>query len=348
MVFSETLSQASSLAERALELMRDHSVPPTPANFGVWYAHASGQYPDLSKAIDALLQRNERFSSGCNEELYRTFFGSEGQTDAVRDTSEKMQDTAVRVIEKLRQAGVDVSSFGEKLAAFGEDVANGGDLGSVIQRMLAETEAARQRNAKLETQLGEATQEIEDLRSHLEDLRIEALTDSLTGLFNRKHFDAQLRRDVLHAREAGEPLCVVFCDIDHFKRFNDTYGHATGDKVLKLVARTLKQSAKGRDTAARYGGEEFGVVLPGTVMRDALAFAEQVRRRLAGKELKTLDGSSSFGSVTMSLGVSQYRAGEPVTHLLQRADAALYASKRDGRNRVTAEAAEDLPEAAAS
>ena len=113
------------------------------------------------------------------------------------------------------------------------------------------------------------------------------------------------------------------------------------------MARTLKQSIKGRDTAARYGGEEFGVVLPGTVMHDALAFADQVRRRLAGKELKTLDGSSSFGSVTMSLGVSQYRVGEPVTQLLQRADAALYVSKRDGRNRVTAETADDLPEAAA-
>ena len=347
MVFSETLSQACSLAERALELMRDNSVPPTPANFGVWYAHVSGRYPDLSKAIDALLERNERFSPVCNDELYRTFFGSDGQADAVQETSDKMQETAVRVIRELRQAGVDVSSFGEKLAAFGEDVANGGDLGSVIQRMLAETEAARQRNAALESQLGEATQEIQDLRSHLEDLRLEALTDSLTGLFNRKHFDAQLRRDLLQAGESGEPLCVVFCDIDHFKRFNDTYGHATGDKVLKLVGRTLKQSIKGRDTAARYGGEEFGVVLPGTVMRDALAFADQVRRRLAGKELKTLDGSSSFGSVTMSLGVSQYRVGEPVTHLLQRADAALYVSKRDGRNRVTAETADDLPEAAA-
>lgn len=181
-----------------------------------------------------------------------------------------------------------------------------------------------------------------------ETLQHQAIRDPLTGLFNRRYFQETLRRELHRASRAKQPLSVVLLDIDHFKRFNDTYGHATGDKVLKLVARTLKQSAKGRDTAARYGGEEFGVVLPGTVMRDALAFAEQVRRRLAGKELKTLDGSSSFGSVTMSLGVSQYRAGEPVTHLLQRADAALYASKRDGRNRVTAEAADDLPEAAAS
>ncbi|OAB55189.1 hypothetical protein AY600_07245, partial [Phormidium willei BDU 130791] len=303
-------------------------------------AYASGRHPELTKTLDILLESGERFTVARNEEIYESFFGNEGQTEAVRETSQRMQETAVGVIKELKQAGVDVAHFGEKLAAFGQEVSSGGDLRSLIEGMLRETDAAQGRNRTLEAQLGDATREIQRLRSNLEELRLEALTDGLTGLFNRKHFDAQLRRDTRQAMECGEPLCVLLSDIDHFKRFNDTYGHAIGDEVLKLVARTLKQNVKGRDTPARFGGEEFAVILPTTALANAMTLAEQMRRRLAGKELKTRDGSRSFGSVTMSLGVAQYRPGEPLPLLLQRADEALYAAKRGGRNRVMAEAAE--------
>lgn len=344
MLFAEKGEEAKALAAQAMEAMQAHGIPPNPMNFTVWYAHCSGRHPELSRTIEAFLQQDEGFTPARNEEIFESFFGNDGQADAVRATSKQIEGVTHRVIEDLRAAGVDVASFGDKLAAFGSDLQAGGDLATLIQEMLRETEAARARTQALEAQLNVATGEIQELRKRMEDVRLEALTDGLTGLYNRKHFDAQLRRDALKAMEICEPLCVILCDIDHFKRFNDTYGHAIGDEVIKLVARTLKQNVQGRDTPARYGGEEFAVILPQTGLQDAAVLAERIRGRLAGKELKTKNGGRSFGKVTMSLGLAEYRLGEPLTDLIQRADAALYAAKRDGRNRVATEAT-DMPAA---
>jgi len=117
-------------------------------------------------------------------------------------------------------------------------------------------------------------------------IRAESLTDPLTSLGNRKHFDKALIEAVEAARESGEPLSLLMFDIDHFKSFNDNYGHLTGDQVLRLVALALKQNIKGQDIAARYGGEEFSVVLPNTAIRQALTVADHIRRAVMAKELK--------------------------------------------------------------
>jgi diguanylate cyclase len=348
MLFGETPGQAQNVAELALERMKANDVPPNPMNYTIWYSYCSGRHPDLNRTIDVLVSNNERFTPVRNEELFDQFFGAEGQHDAVREVSHEVEDITARIVSNLKQAGVDVADYGAKLAAFGDGVSEGADLGQLIEAMLRETRSAQERNSQLEEQLNTATREVQELRTHLEDVRMEALTDGLTGLFNRKHFDAQLRRDVRNAMETGDPVCLLLCDIDHFKRFNDTYGHAIGDEVIKLVARTLKQNVKGRDTPSRFGGEEFAVILPQTAMSDALTVAEQIRRKLAGKELKTKDGARSFGSVTMSLGVAEYRLGEPLPALIERADTALYAAKHAGRNRVMAEAAETAPATASA
>jgi len=337
MLFSETPGQARDVAEMALEQMKANDVPPNPMNYTIWYSYCSGRHPDLSRTIDVLVSNQERFTPVRNEELFDRFFGSEGQHNAVREASHEVEGVAARILANLKDAGVNVAEYGDRLAEFGAGVTAGGDLGQMIETMLAATKTAQERNGQLEAQLNEATREVQELRTHLEEVRMEALTDGLTGLFNRKHFDAQLRRDARQAMETGDSLCLLICDIDHFKKFNDNYGHAVGDEVIKLVARTLKQNVKGRDTPSRFGGEEFAVILPQTGLSNAATLGEQIRRRLAGKELKTKDGSRSFGSVTVSLGVAQYRLGEPLPALLERADQALYAAKHAGRNRLMTE-----------
>jgi diguanylate cyclase len=122
---------------------------------------------------------------------------------------------------------------------------------------------------------------------------------------------------------------MLMFDIDHFKSFNDSYGHLTGDQVLRLVGMSLKQTIKGQDITARYGGEEFAVVLPNTALRQALTVADHIRRAVMAKELKKKSTGEILGRVTISVGVST---------LIERADACLYAAKRNGRNRVVCEA----------
>ncbi len=139
------------------------------------------------------------------------------------------------------------------------------------------------------------------------------------------------------ALQERDDLCLLLMDIDHFKKFNDTFGHQVGDEVLKVVARTLKEGVKGRDTPARYGGEEFAVILPQTSLKNAVVVAEQIRTTLASRKLQNRKTGADYGFVTLSIGVSKYRFGESLEALIQRADEALYLGKNRGRNRVVEE-----------
>ncbi len=168
-------------------------------------------------------------------------------------------------------------------------------------------------------------------------MRMEVLTDPLTGVANRKCFDLRLSEGIADCKENGSDLSLMMLDIDFFKKFNDTYGHQLGDEVLKLVARTFVDSIKGQDTAARYGGEEFAIILPRTKLANAATLADQIRKTMADKVIVNRRTGDKLGAVTLSVGVASYRAGELPSSLIQRADDALYAAKRSGRNRVVSE-----------
>ncbi len=204
--------------------------------------------------------------------------------------------------------------------------------------LVKSTRDMRETNKALEERLTLSKTEISNLQQSLEAIRAESLTDPLTGLGNRKYFDRSIDMAVQNALATGEPLSLLMFDIDHFKSFNDSYGHLTGDQVLRLVGMSLKQTIKGQDITARYGGEEFAVVLPNTALRQALTVADHIRRAVMSKELKKKSTGEILGRVTISVGVSMLKPGDDTDSLIERADACLYAAKRNGRNRVICEA----------
>ena len=203
--------------------------------------------------------------------------------------------------------------------------------------MLKSTREMRETNKALENRLVLSKSEISNLQHSLEAIRAESLTDPLTGLGNRKYFDRSFEMAVRAALASGEPLSLLMFDIDHFKSFNDSYGHLTGDQVLRLVAMSLKQTIKGQDITARYGGEEFAVVLPATALRQALTVADHIRRAVMAKELKKKSTGEILGRVTISVGVAMLKPDDDTNSLIERADACLYVAKRNGRNRVICE-----------
>src|SRR3974390_2001415 len=207
----------------------------------------------------------------------------------------------------------------------------------VVESLLRSTREMRETNKALEERLMLSKNEISNLQQSLEAIRAESLTNPLTGLGNRKYFDRMIATAVQDALATGEPLSLLMFDIDHFKSFNDSYGHLTGDQVLRLVGVALKQTIKGQDITARYGGEEFAVVLPNTALRQALTVADHIRRAVMAKELKKKSTGEILGRVTISVGVSMLKAGDDTDALIERADACLYAAKRNGRNRVICE-----------
>jgi diguanylate cyclase (GGDEF)-like protein len=174
-----------------------------------------------------------------------------------------------------------------------------------------------------------------------QQMQHQALTDGLTGCFNRRFFEIQLERDLHLATRMRQPVSLILLDIDHFKRVNDTHGHDAGDAALRILANALREEVRGVDTAARYGGEEFAIILPATQLRDAFSLANRIREIVGSKQI-SLKGQqgTSLGRVTLSIGVSDHRPGERVADWIERADKGLYDAKRAGRNRVVALAAE--------
>jgi diguanylate cyclase len=339
---ADDFRQAKAFSEKALAAMIAQGVPPTPENFTVWYSYATGLVPELKRAIDLMIANQGEFNQTVNSELYSRFCDSGEHFNLMQETGDRLHHAADQIIQYVKTASGDTRAFGKTLDQYSTELgaAPGGDkLRTMMSGLILETQRVADRNRTLEAQLSDSSTEIQQLRQNLELVRREALTDALTGIPNRKFFDTRLRAAVLEANNTGEPLSLLITDIDHFKHFNDTYGHQMGDQVLRLVARTLTDSVKGRDTPARYGGEEFAIILPQTRLQDALVLAEQIRRTIMRRHIVRRDTGDDFGTITLSMGVATYHPTEHLVDTLRRADAALYQAKRSGRNRVISEEA---------
>lgn len=338
-MYHDDLHQAAEFAHAAVASMTRFSIPPTPINFTIWYEYHAGRDPALSRAIDSLLASQTPFTPDTTLQLYEEFLNPARMLRASRETTEKLQEAMDELRVFVGAAGIDTRTYGDKLEHFSDRLdqhGNGPAFGSLVGAMLQETRAMQERNQSLEDRLAETTAEVQQLREHFEQARREALSDSLTGLANRKNFEQTLTLFAKAAVDNNEPLALMLLDIDHFKLFNDRHGHQTGDTVLQLVARTLSDNVKGQDLAARYGGEEFALLLPRTRSDQAIKLGDNIRALIAGRKLVKRNSGAELGRITISAGVAEYRPGEALSAFVQRADGALYGAKRNGRNRVVA------------
>jgi diguanylate cyclase (GGDEF)-like protein len=195
----------------------------------------------------------------------------------------------------------------------------------------------REEVSRLEVELSRRTLERTQLQQVITELTELSLRDSLTGLYNRRGLNERLVEELARARRYGAPLTLMMVDIDHFKRVNDTFGHAIGDVAIGHVARILARDLRVSDIVARFGGEELVLLLPHTGLEGALHLAERLRYQVEQSPFRTIDGEAS---VTVSIGVAQFQNQMREPHdLLQAADRALYRCKRAGRNCVEAEPA---------
>jgi len=334
-IYPETLERAAEIADKALEELRANEVPSNPQNFSIWYEYESGRNPALVNFVDRAREKGLKLTPASCRDIYDRFFTMAGGDPDGWST--RIQEAANQIIETLENAGQNAEHYEAALQDFSGNIQSAegvGDLSRAVKDIVAETKTVDGQIRALQSKVEESRSEIVQLREELVATRREAMTDSLTGLANRKSFDEALMSMAAQAREEAEPLSLVLCDIDHFKRFNDTFGHQIGDQVLRLVGITLNEGTKGADLAARYGGEEFALILPNTYLRGGVALAENLRRTLSSRKLARKGSIKSFGAITMSFGVTEYLFNEPLEALVGRADQLLYQAKQNGRNRV--------------
>jgi len=329
-----------AFAEIALGQIRALAQPATPRNFEIWYQYATGHNPSLNETINRTLEQNGALAEADMEEIYRTYVAPHRVSDRIDTVGSQVLDEIKQVLDMIDAAAGSATSYSESLADASEKLDGAIDsdtLRAVIDRLLEGAKDIETNNKKLEARLSASRQEIEQLQQNLEAVRTESLTDPLTALSNRKFFDQELDKALARARQKNEPMSLLMIDVDHFKSFNDKFGHLTGDQVLRLVALSVKQNVKGQDIAARYGGEEFAVALPNTALQSAITVAEHIRSAVMTKELMKRSSGERLGRVTISIGVAAVRPNDSAQSLIERADRGLYAAKGSGRNRVFSE-----------
>ena len=329
--------QVGNQAEAAMASMQTHGVLPTPSNFSVWYAYHSGQNSDLTRTIDVLLSNHCTIDDHALDKLHGKFFRPAASERALCEKSIRARDTLRTVLDLVEKAQSDADGIGAAIEDIqAQFLANVHSLADLIDSLVEETSRIVGRSERLGLDLKQSSDKIDALERSLEDLRREATTDGLTGIANRRYFDMALQTTSGDAMNSGDDLSLLLVDIDHFKKVNDTWGHATGDAVIKLVANTLAQSVKGQDCVARYGGEEFAILLPATSIDAAMRVGENIRTALSRRMYVPRDDEEMLCAVTVSIGAACYDPGEPLAQLIQRADAALYQAKKTGRDRVVA------------
>lgn len=329
-----------ALAKTALALMSELGVAPTPDNYELFYTYATGGNPAMGQIVDQMISARSPFTSDVLDDLRNRCLSSARTTQALDNASNQVAQTLNAIFDKLEIAGRDAGDYGRALSrASGElgGQTSPAEIRQHVDTLIAATRTMEQRTTVLEEELQRSSQQVNNLKTQLEDVRKESLTDSLTSIANRKAFDTELLSAIAEAHETGDTIALLMADIDNFKKFNDTWGHQTGDQVLRLVASCMSENVKGRDTVARFGGEEFAIILRRTALENASTLADQIRSYVQSKKLVKKSTGDILGTITVSIGVARLSERDTPASLIQRADACLYAAKKGGRNRVVNE-----------
>ncbi|MGZ4968089.1 MAG: GGDEF domain-containing protein [Methylobacter sp.] len=319
--------------------MSKHKVATDPLNFAIFYEYITGRSAGLNNELDALLDKQEVFTPELSAKLFK---------EHICDTSiESLENINHILLQLINKTGEALDTTGEKASAATIDFQNQfkklennqdlPEIRTVLTEIIAGTKSLAETSMTLQMQLDESKKEMQLLRQELAHARESAKTDALTGLLNRRAFDQKLHEHIEAHRRNNIDLCLLILDIDHFKQVNDTFGHQTGDNVLRYTANLMKQHITEQHYAARYGGEEMAIIMPNTPLNKAMEVAEKIRTALAKHPLKLKGSKKSIGKVTMSIGISSFKTDDSIESLIERADKAMYRAKDNGRNQIMIE-----------
>ena len=337
MRYDDPIDRSRQYLRLALELMGKYGLPTDPVNYSVWYEYASGKNSELNAAIDKHLEEKGSFAEHLCQHLFNQYIAS-GKDKVTTLVREELKKIFVEIIGAIQTTRQNFSQSENNLETINDSIApnlSEADVEKIVDQIKSEIKTLDLSSNSFKAQLQQATREIDQLKIKMQQYRNEALLDPLTRIGNRRGFEKRLVQAIGEANRSGADLCLIMADIDHFKKINDSHGHLVGDNVLRMVASTVRASIKGKDQAAGIGGEEFPVILPDTPFEGAMKLADNMRLAFERLDLKKKNTGESVGRITLSFGVATYKPNEAADDFIQRADEALYKSKKTGRNKVT-------------
>lgn len=335
--FDIDLKTTAEIAKKVIPRMGEFKVPLTPENYQIWFEYYLRSNEKLVNDMDTLIESSACFTSELNQSLHEKYFGEEQNRKLIEKVQKETRTILKDFLEQVLVTSDMTSDYSRRLKTYSEKLDSATDLTEIqqiIENMREDTNTMVDSTRSLQVKLEKATSQAESLREELEKTAREALIDSLTGLHNRKAFDRKLQDYYERFKKEDFVFSTIMMDIDHFKNFNDRYGHKIGDEVLKVVGSVMLNTLKGQDFPARYGGEEFVVLLPKTSLDNACILAEQIRANIAEKKLKLTRTGEKIGRITVSLGVSEINASDTADSVVERADKSLYLAKKSGRDNV--------------
>jgi diguanylate cyclase len=317
-------------------LLLSTGLPPEPAVYDTLWRHVRGDAPELSAAIGAAMA-DGALTLATLMALREAHLGTLSEA-SVKQLIAEAHGQAEALTLRIESGQSDLADYGRAIADGGQRLARPIDatgLAALLEQLGAATASMQVANNRLMQELTEAAEESRGLADRLHRAERAAITDALTGVMNRRGLMAAVEAAQAAAAADGTPFSVAVVDIDHFKRFNDRFGHAMGDDVLCFVARHLADRLEAAGgSVGRLGGEEFVGLIPGLGVQAAAARIDRIRAELAGQVLRSAVDGSSMGRISFSAGVAEQRPGQSAERLIERADGALYTAKRLGRDRV--------------
>ncbi len=325
----DTLEQANKFMKDAMLLIQQWQVPADPANFSVVYEIVKGRNKALTLAHEKFVSEGRKIDNYCLEQWQRDYIHSTQpkESEWLSGLDEVLHDLQSHVVK----SGYSVEGYIEHLDTSMTKIAskdNDDCVQGVLKEVYSATSEVKDQQAKLKNQLKVSQSETESLRAELTKLQKQAVTDPLTSLLNRRGLELYLDELKPHPHL----LTIVVMDIDHFKRFNDDFGHLIGDVVLAKVAEQLNKTKPNQATAIRYGGEEFVLLMTNTDAEIAAELAENLRQKVAAMKLINGKTKQRLPAITISLGVAVQKENERFDSLINRADLAMYEAKESGRN----------------
>lgn len=336
----ESPEKAKQIFGLLVETFEEQGINPNPLNYYVWYEYFKGNIPQLRSELDAILSDPFGYNDRVGKRLYDTYLLNDDSPSSEFDRAFK------RLIEMMVKK---MDAWSDKLESHTQDLdnctdrlsdpdLNSDEIREITNAVLNTASSMKASSQAFQDEMLNSTDAVRELRKQLVEARAEAMKDELTEIGNRKAFNNAIEELMIEAEESPERLCLVLTDIDHFKQFNDTYGHLVGDSVLRYFASIMMQDKNDNETICRYGGEEFAILIANTSLEEASQRSEEIRDKIQSAQLKRKNSAEPLKTITASFGVAAFKGQSDNTKsFIERADKALYQAKKEGRNRVVSE-----------